>query len=120
VAVEKGVLPSLKVGNLDTVRDFLDVQDAVRGFWLLAQGGTPGEVYNVCSGVGHRIQTVLEILLSMASKPISVEHDPARLRGVDAPIVVGDNSRLRALGWAPRVPLDQSLARILAYWRGAA
>jgi GDP-4-dehydro-6-deoxy-D-mannose reductase len=120
VAVEKGVRPFVRVGNLDTVRDFLDVQDAVRAFWLLAQEGTPGEVYNVSSGVGHRIQTVLEMLLSMASKPISVERDPARLRPMDAAVMVGDNSRLRALGWAPRVPLDQSLARILAYWRGAA
>jgi GDP-4-dehydro-6-deoxy-D-mannose reductase len=117
VAVEKGEQPSLKVGNLEAVRDFLDVEDAVRALWLLTQKGTPGEVYNVCSGVGHKVQTVLEILLKMGTRPIQVEHDPVRVRSVDMPNVVGDNSRLRALGWASQVPLDHSLARILDYWR---
>ena len=117
VAVEKGEQPSLKIGNLEAVRDFLDVEDAVRALWLLAQKGIPGEAYNICSGVEHKIQTVLEILLHMSSRPIPVEHDITRLRPVDEPAVLGDNSRLRALGWAPEVPLDQSLARILDYWR---
>ena len=117
MAVEKGEQPSLKVGNLETVRDFLDVEDAVRALWLLTQKGTPGEVYNVCSGMGHKVQTVLEILLQMGTRPIPVEHDPVRVRSVDMASVVGDNSCLRALGWAPRVALEQSLARILDYWR---
>lgn len=117
VAVERGDQPSLKVGNLETVRDFLDVEDAVRALWLLIQKGTPGQVYNVCSGVGQKVRTVLELLLEMGSKPIPVEHDPVRVRPVDEAVVVGDNSRLRALEWAPRVSLNDSLARILDYWR---
>ncbi len=117
VAVERGEQSSLKVGNVEVVRDFLDVEDAVRAMWLLAQRGAPGEAYNICSGVGHTIQTVLEKFVIMASRSIAIEHDPKRLRPVDEPVVVGDNSRLRALGWAPQVVLDESLARILAYWR---
>jgi GDP-4-dehydro-6-deoxy-D-mannose reductase len=117
VAVEKGKQPSLNVGNLETVRDFLDVEDAVRALWLLVQKGVPGEVYNICSGAGHKIQTVLEALVDMGIRPIPIKSDPCRLRPVDQPVVVGDNSCLRALGWAPQVPLDQSLARILDYWR---
>ncbi len=117
VAVERGDQPSLKVGNLEAVRDFLDVEDAVRALWLLTQKGTPGQVYNVCSGVGYKVRTVLELLLKMGSRPIPVEHDSLRERPVIEPVVVGDNSRLRALGWAPRVPLNDSLARILDYWR---
>jgi GDP-4-dehydro-6-deoxy-D-mannose reductase len=117
VAVEKGKQPSLKVGNLEAVRDLLDVEDAVRALWLVVQKGVPGEVYNVCSGTGHKIETVLEILVNMGSRPIPIEPDPRRLRPVDEPAVVGDNSRLRALGWAPHVALDQSLACILDYWR---
>lgn len=117
VAVEKGEQPSLKVGNLEVVRDLLDVDDAVRALWLLVKQGVPGEVYNICSGAGHKIETVLEILVDMGSRPIPTELDPNRLRPVDEPVVVGDNARLRALGWAPQVPLSQSLARILDYWR---
>lgn len=117
VAVEKGKQPSLSVGNLEAVRDLLDVEDAVRALWLLAQKGIPGEAYNICSGVGHKVRAVLEILLHTSSRPIPVEHDITRLRPVDEPAVVGDNSRLRALGWAPQVSLGQSLASILDYWR---
>jgi GDP-4-dehydro-6-deoxy-D-mannose reductase len=108
----------LQVGNLEAVRDFLDVGDAVRALWLLVEKGEPGGVYNVCSGVARNVRSVLEMLLAMASRPIPVAQDAGRFRPVDKPLVVGDNSRLRALGWAPQVALDQSLARILEYWRG--
>lgn len=116
IAVEKGERPSLKVGNLQAVRDLLDVEDAVRAFTLLMREGRHGDVYNLCSGVGYTIQTVLDKLLAMTTGPIPVEHDPIRLHVVDKPVVIGNNSRLRALGWAPRVDLDQSLARILDFW----
>jgi GDP-4-dehydro-6-deoxy-D-mannose reductase len=118
VAVEGGTQPSLLVGNLEAVRDFLDVADAVRALWLLVEKGEPGGVYNVCSGMGTKVRSVLEMFLAMASRPIPVEQDAGRLRPVDKPFVVGDNSRLRSLGWAPQVALEQSLAAILDYWRG--
>lgn len=117
VAVERGEQTSLRVGNLETTRDFLDAEDAVRALWLLAEEGTPGQVYNICSGAGHKIASVLDVFLRMGSRPITVDRDPALLRPVDEPIVVGDNSRLRALGWIPQVSLDDSLSRILDYWR---
>jgi GDP-4-dehydro-6-deoxy-D-mannose reductase len=120
VAVEREEQTSLNVGNLEAIRDFLDTEDAVRAFWLLAEKGVPGQTYNVCSGTGHKIGTVLEAFLRMGFRPIPVEHDPALLRTVDQPVVVGDNSRLRALGWMPRVPLNDSLSRILGYWRSQA
>jgi len=117
VAVEKENQLSLKVGSLETVRDLIDVEDAVRALSLLVQNGVPGEIYNICSGVGRKMVTVLQILVNMGTRPIPVEPDPRRLRPVDEPVVVGDNSRLRALGWVPQVALEQSLARILDYWR---
>jgi GDP-4-dehydro-6-deoxy-D-mannose reductase len=120
VAVETRKQTSLNVGNLDTVRDFLDTEDAVRALWLLAEKGVPGKTYNVCSGTGHKVGKVLEAFLRLSFRPIPVEHDPALLRTADEPVVVGDNSRLRALGWIPRVPLDDSLSRILGYWRSQA
>ena len=117
VAVERKEQPSLKVGNLAAVRDFLDVRDAVPALWLLAQKGTPGEVYNLCSGVGHPIQEILDILLSLAKAPVPVEPDPDRLRPADEPALIGDNSRLRALGWRAEHTLPATLAAILGYWR---
>lgn len=117
VAVERGNQASLRVGNLESLRDFLDVEDAVRALWLLVEEGTPGEAYNICSGAGQKIAVVLDTFLRMSPQPIPVEKDPALFRPADEPTVVGDNSRLRALGWAPRVPLNDSLRRILDYWR---
>ena len=116
-AVERGEQASLKVGDLDPVRDFLDVGDAAKALSLLADRGTPGEVYNLCSGEGHAVQEILDILLSLARVPIPVERDPDRLRPVDEPAVVGDNTRLRALGWTPERALPATLAGILDYWR---
>jgi GDP-4-dehydro-6-deoxy-D-mannose reductase len=120
VEIEEGQRDALTVGNLETVRDFLDVRDAVRAFWLLAEKGLPGEVYNVCSGVGHEVQEVLDILVSMADRPMPVEYDPQRMRPSDEPVVVGDNSKLCALGWKPQIPLEETLAGILNFWRTCA
>lgn len=120
VAVERGEQTSLRVGNLEPVRDFLDVRDGTRALFLLAERGMPEEVYNICSGVGRPVRAVLEILLSLATRPIPVEPDPSRLRPADEPVVVGDSSKLRALGWEPQVPLEETLRSMLDYWRAAA
>lgn len=118
VAVERGEQKALRVGNLETVRDFVAEGDAVQGLWFVAEKGAPGEVYNLCSGIGRKVRAILEILLAMATTPILVEPDANRLHPADVPVIVGDNSKLRALGWSPQVPLEQALANILDYWRG--
>ncbi len=108
----------IHVGNLDVRRDFLDVEDAVRGLWMLLEHGSASEVYNLCSGRAPRIRDLLDIYLELATIPLQVATDPARLRPADEPILQGENSKLReATGWQPQVPLDESLRRILAYWR---
>lgn len=116
---EIGLRPAvIEVGNLDARRDYLDVADVVRALWLLLERGTPGEVYNVCSGSAPQVRELLDIYLSLARIPLDVRVDPARLRPADEPILVGDHSKLRAAtGWQPEVPLTESLRRILDYWR---
>jgi GDP-4-dehydro-6-deoxy-D-mannose reductase len=110
--------PVIEVGNLDAVRDFTDVRDVVRAYWLLLERGRPGEVYNVCSGRGVRLRDLLETLVRVSGLRVEVRVDPARLRASDVPALVGDAGRIRAeLGWEPRIPLEQSLGDLLRYWR---
>lgn len=116
---EVGLRPALiQVGNLEPRRDYLDVADVVRALWLLLERGTPGEVYNLCSGNAPQVRELLDIYLGLARVPLEVRVDPARLRPADEPILVGDNRKLcAALGWQPEVALAESLRRILEYWR---
>ena len=117
--VESGLRPPVvRVGNLDAQRDFLDVRDVVRAYRLAATQGVPGEVYNIGGGVPIRIGAALDQLLALASRPIAVEFDPARLRPSDVPILIADTSRLRAAtGWRPEIPFEQSLRDTLNWWR---
>ena len=116
---EQGLRPPVvDVGTLDVERDFLDASDAVRALWALVEHGRPAEVYNVCSGRVTSIRALLEIYLSLASIPVEVRVDPARLRPADEPILQGDNRKLSAAtGWAPEVSLEESARRILDHWR---
>jgi GDP-4-dehydro-6-deoxy-D-mannose reductase len=114
---EKAVI---KVGNLEARRDYTDVRDMVKAYWLAVSSGKcqPGEAYNLSSGVDHTMQEVLDILLSMANRSITTEVDPARLRPSDIPVVRGDSSLFRALtGWDPKILLPKSLQDLLNYWR---
>ena len=110
--------PTILVGNLKAVRDYTDVRDIVRGYWLLLGRGEPGQVYNLCSGRGWAIQEILDFLLGESiNTSIRVREDPARLRPSDVPVLIGDCSRLTALGWKPRIPFEQTLRDLLGYWR---
>lgn len=117
VAIERGAAGVLRVGNLDIVRDLLDITDGVRGLMIAAEQGRPGEVYNVCSGQGYRLRDVLEQFKAVARVPVREETDPALLRPVDEKVKIGNPSRLQALGWRVELTLAQSLQGILDYWR---
>lgn len=112
--------PKLAMGNLDSKRDIMDVRDTVRAYQAMMQSATPGIPYNVCSGTPVPIRTLLEVMTAKARVPISVEQDPARFRPNDTPLVLGDRSRLAAdTGWAPQIPLEQTVEDLIAYWRTA-
>lgn len=113
--VEAGLKDAVEVGDLDVVRDYTDVRDVARAYRLLAEGGTPGEVYNLGTGRGLRLTDALEKFRSLATRPVDVRVDPARVRAVDLPYLVADASKLReAVGWEPRIPIDRTLADMLA------
>ncbi|MEN8182914.1 MAG: NAD-dependent epimerase/dehydratase family protein [Myxococcota bacterium] len=116
--IEAGAEPVLRVGNLESIRDFCDVRDVVRGYLALAERGQPGRAYNLCSGRGVRMSELLDHLLGLCSRPVTVEPDPSRMQAADVPIQVGSHERATTeLGWEPRVPLETSLGELLDYWR---
>jgi GDP-4-dehydro-6-deoxy-D-mannose reductase len=117
--IEKGQGPAvLEVGTMTTRRDFTDVRDMVRAYWLLLARAAPGDTYNAASGTVVPVREVMEGFLARASRPIEVRQVPQRIRPLDIPVLSGDASRLRALtGWAPVVPLWQSLGDVLDDWR---
>ena len=113
----------LKVGTLTTRRDFTDVRDVVRAYRLLVEAarngdGANGAVYNVCSGVDVSIQEIVDGLLAVSGSSVGLEVDPSLVRPVEVPVLRGDPGRLTgATDWVPELPLDETLADVLAYWR---
>lgn len=118
--IEAGLRPPVvRVGNLSAQRDFTDVRDMVRAYYLAVTKGEPGQVYNIGSGVPHGVAEVLQILTGLGETSVRVETDPGRLRPSDIPVLACDSTRFRRrTGWEPRIPLEQSLRDILDYWRG--
>jgi GDP-4-dehydro-6-deoxy-D-mannose reductase len=110
--------PVVLVGDLEPVRDFLDVRDVVRAYMMLAHARFAGAVFNIASGQGTRIRDVLEILISASTCEIDVRTDPERMRPSDVPEFRGDSSRIRAAtGWEPEFSLQQTVVDVLDDWR---
>jgi len=110
--------PVVHVGNLAPSRDFTDVRDMVRAYWLAVRLGTPGEVYNIGSGHAYIIGDILKMLMSMSRVSLTIEIDPAKLRPTDVPEIRCDSTRFfKTTGWRPEIPIQQTLQDVLAYWR---
>ena len=106
----------MRVGNLDSVRDFLHVDDVIDAYLRLLEPTAPADIYNVASGEGTSIRSLLETLCELAGVSPSIEVDPKRFRQTDW--VRGDATRLRqATGWRPVIPLRQALLELLEYWQ---
>jgi GDP-4-dehydro-6-deoxy-D-mannose reductase len=118
-AIELGLQePVIRVGNIEAIRDFTDVRDMVRAYWLAVNHGKPGEVYNIATGNGIRIRELLDRIIALSNVEVKIEVDPDRLRPSDVEILIGDSSKFRAdTGWEPRIPFEQTLRDLLAYWR---
>ncbi len=116
-AVEKGTAKELRVGNIEVVRDLLDVRDGVKAMWLVAQGGRSGEICNICSGTGCTVGSTLHQLTALAGVSVPGRADPARWRPLDIPVIIGDNTKIRALGWEAEILLAETLHEVLQYWR---
>jgi GDP-4-dehydro-6-deoxy-D-mannose reductase len=110
--------PEVVVGNLDARRDTMDVRDTVRAYRAILDRGEPGRPYNISTGQAIAIGEILEMLCTRARVAIRIRVDPDRFRPNDVTLIVGDSSRLqRELGWAPAIPLSQTLDDLLEHWR---
>jgi GDP-4-dehydro-6-deoxy-D-mannose reductase len=117
--IEKGLKePVIQVGNLNARRDYSDVRDVVRAYWLSLERGEPGEVYNISSGRAITIKELLDQLLSLSEIDLEIREDPQRMRPSDVEVLVGDCSKFKErTGWEPRIPLETTLKDLLDYWR---
>jgi len=111
----RGLGPAtIAVGNLEPVRDFSHVRDVVAAYRILLERGIPGEAYNVCSGEGRSIRSILDELADLAGVAVDVRVDPSRFRPNDIPYLVGDATKLRSLGWVARHGTREALRDVLA------
>ena len=119
VEIEKGVKePIIKVGNLEAKRDFTDVRDMARAYWLAVQKGESGEVYNISSEKVRTIQSVLDLLLSLINKKINIKQNSSRMRPSDVMILQGDCSKFKErTGWKPQILFKETMEDLLNYWR---
>lgn len=117
--IERGLKPPvMDVGDVESKRDWTDVRDMVRGYWLALEKGEPGEVYNIGSGQTRSVGDMLEILLSATSRKVEVRVDPSRLRPSDVKILWADCSKFqRQTGWLPEIPFTTTMKDLLDYWR---
>ncbi|MBN2619641.1 GDP-mannose 4,6-dehydratase [candidate division WOR-3 bacterium] len=110
--------PVLRVGNLDAVRDFLDVRDVARAYALALEKGEPGDFYNIASGKGMKIREILDKIVGLAGIKIQIEQDPSRLRPSDVELLIGSAEKFRKkTGWEPEIPFERTLKDLLDYWR---
>ena len=117
--IEKGLKPPiLYIGNLSSKRDWSDVRDFVRAYWLATEKCVPGEVYNIGSEVAREVGEMVDMLLSMTDANIEVRVDTARLRPSDVKVLVADATKFKkATGWEPQIPFEKTLRDLLDYWR---
>jgi GDP-4-dehydro-6-deoxy-D-mannose reductase len=115
--IAKGLLPpEIRTGNLETARDFIDVRDGVAGSMLLLEKGRPGHPVNICTGEAVKIQDVLETLIAISGQKVKRLSDPALIRPSDEPLLLGDNSKLRSLGWSRQYTMRQTLEAVFSDW----
>ena len=115
--IEKNKRKILTVGNLKSVIDVTDIRDSVEAIWALIKKGEHGSAYNICTSKGNKMNDILDKLILLSDKEIKIVEDPSKLRPLDDPIFIGDNTKLRNLGWKPKITLAKTLNDTLDYWR---
>jgi len=119
-SIEAGLMPPIvKVGNLDSIRTFMDVRDAVGAYWLLVTKCKPGDVYNIGGNETMSIGDMLKILINLSTvKKIKIKVDPKRLRPSDVTLQIPSVVKFKKVtGWSPKIKFEKTLLDMLDYWR---
>ena len=111
--------PVIKVGNLNSLRTYADVRDAVRAYhMLLTVSPAPGGYFNIGGNHTCTVGETLDYLMSLSPLKFTVQEDPERLRPIDADLQVSDSSKFKAkTGWQPEIPFETTMSDLLMYWR---
>jgi GDP-4-dehydro-6-deoxy-D-mannose reductase len=117
VSINDSISSSIKIGNLEAKRDFTDIRDVISAYWQIINVGAPGELYNVCIGKSISIQNILDKLIVLSGKNILTIVDQSKLRKSDIPDFIGNNDKLKSIGWTPKFTIEQSLADLLSWIR---
>lgn len=118
VQAEKSDAWVMRVGNLETRRAIMDQRDLIRGLWMLAEKGEPGDVYNLSSEYIYSMKDIVEMIEKQIGHKLELKIDPNLLRPTDERVIVGDISKLMAAtGWKQEIPMEQTIADMLQYWR---
>ncbi|MDD8018492.1 MAG: GDP-mannose 4,6-dehydratase [Bacteroidota bacterium] len=118
-AIQKTHSPKvLRVGNIKTRRDFTDVRDIVRGYWMLSQiDNKTNFIFNLCSGTIFSIEEIINIYSELTNQKFELQVEPKRLRGYDIQLLAGNaNAINHSLGWKPSIPMKQTLTDLLEFW----
>jgi GDP-4-dehydro-6-deoxy-D-mannose reductase len=108
----------LHVGDVSVIRDFLDVRDVVRAYYILLERGTSGELYNICSNKGYSLNEIINMLSHILNVEIQTEVDLQKIRPNDNKIIIGDNTKIiQTAGWTPEISLTESLQDLISYWK---
>lgn len=109
--------PLITTGDLSIVRDFLDVRDVVKAYYILFKKGVSGQVYNICSGEGVTLENIIKTMCKILSIEVKTQQNPALVRPNDNKIIIGSNAKIeQTTGWQPTYTLEESLKDILEYW----
>ncbi|MCR5627329.1 MAG: GDP-mannose 4,6-dehydratase [Lachnospiraceae bacterium] len=115
--IKKGVIePEIHVGNLTSARDFIDVRDGVRAMRMILDKGNPAEPYNICNGKAYKIQEILDMLIEISGTDAKVVSDKSLFRLADEPLLLGDNSKIAALGYEREYSMHKTLEDVFADW----
>lgn len=106
----------ITAGDINIVRDFIDVRDVVSAYHKLFMKGKKGEVYNVCSGYGVSLQNAIQIMCEILGVEISVKGDIKLIRPKDNPVIIGSNDKIRDLNWTNEFTLERSLNDVIQHY----
>ncbi len=108
----------LVTGDISIIRDFIDVRDVVKAYYLLFQKGKKGEVYNICSGIGNSLETIIHKITKNLDIEIEIKTNKQLIRPNDNAIIIGSNQKIfDHIGWKPEFTVDDSINEIIKYWQ---